>query len=266
MSKMLFVKKEFENYFMAGDPFDIVARQDGELFKNKDGRRTLQFTFEGKRYFLKYHKGVGWKEIIKNLLQLRLPVLGARNEFNAINKLHTIGIDTMNVVACGVAGGNPARQVSFLVTEELGNTINIEEYIKNKRPSFRVKMTLLTRLASIARRLHENGLNHRDFYLCHFLICRGLDEKSLIGNDFSCFLIDLHRVQIRHAVPRRWQVKDLGSLFYSAKCLGYGRGDALRFMAIYFDLPVRELLARHASLVRAVETRCNALYLKSLQH
>ena len=41
----------------------------------------------GSHYFAKIHHGVGWREILKNLLHLKLPVLGAENEWRALNLL-----------------------------------------------------------------------------------------------------------------------------------------------------------------------------------
>jgi heptose I phosphotransferase len=80
------------------DAFDYIMQLDGEMFRDMDSRRTLRFSLYDKRYFLKAHYGVGWKEIIKNLLQFRLPVLGARNEWRAIKRLQRLDVDTMTLV------------------------------------------------------------------------------------------------------------------------------------------------------------------------
>ena len=69
------------------DPFEAAQKMKGKIYREKEGRKTLRFEEKGKAYFLKYHNGVGWKEILKNLVQLRLPVTGASNEWNAINLL-----------------------------------------------------------------------------------------------------------------------------------------------------------------------------------
>ncbi len=59
----------------------------GEVFRELETRRTLRFEMAGKSYFLKWHRGTTLKEIIKNLLSLRMPVLGADREWNAIHRL-----------------------------------------------------------------------------------------------------------------------------------------------------------------------------------
>lgn len=61
-------------------------------------RRVAHYALNwpAKSYFLKWHKGTTLKEIIKNLLSLRMPVLGADREWHAIHRLHDVGVDTMH--------------------------------------------------------------------------------------------------------------------------------------------------------------------------
>jgi lipopolysaccharide core heptose(I) kinase len=85
---VIMLEPEFAAQLPPGmEAFDYIMQLDGEMFRDMDDRRTLRFSLNGKRYFLKAHYGVGWKEIFKNLLQFRLPVLGARNEWLAIQCL-----------------------------------------------------------------------------------------------------------------------------------------------------------------------------------
>ena len=68
---------------------EIAASADpADVYRSKEGRQTLRFRHGDRSYFLKLHGGVGWKEVFKNLLQLRLPVLGAVNEYRAVAALH----------------------------------------------------------------------------------------------------------------------------------------------------------------------------------
>src|SRR6185295_20373102 len=60
--------------------FDRILALEGEVYRNVAGRKTLRFSRDGKSYFLKVHLGVGWKEIIKNLIRFRLPVVSAKTE------------------------------------------------------------------------------------------------------------------------------------------------------------------------------------------
>ena len=62
--------------------FERVWALEGEVFRDVANRRTLRFEVAGRAYFAKIHDGPGWGEIFKNLLTLRAPVLGARNEYD----------------------------------------------------------------------------------------------------------------------------------------------------------------------------------------
>jgi heptose I phosphotransferase len=231
------------------------------VYRNKEGRKTLRFERDGRPYFLKLHLGIGWREIFKNLFKLRLPVLGAVNEYLAVNELQRRGVDTLSVAAYASEGFNPAAKRSLIITDDLVGTISLEDYCvhwKECPPDPLIRMRLILKLADSARRMHGAGINHRDFYICHF----HLDEKSLHDPVVRCHLIDLHRAQQRKKVPRRWQVKDLAGLYFSAMDCGLTRRDLLRFVRHYSrdSGGLREALNAQAGLWRAVRRRANRLY------
>ncbi len=235
----------------------------GEVFREPvgAGRRTLRFERDGVGYFLKLHWGVGWREIFKNLFSLRLPVLGARNEWRAIQRLEQLGVETMQLAGYGEEGWNPARRRSFVITRELEDTVSLEDYCldwPSRPPAAALKWALIRRVAEISARMHTHGMNHRDMYICHFLL-----QRPWSGPDrpLHLYLIDLHRVQIRKAVPHRWRVKDLAALYFSALHIGLTRRDLFRFMRYYAGYGLREILqGEQASLWREAERR--ALHLE----
>lgn len=239
---------------------EIAARSaDNEIYRHKEGRVTLRFDYRGRSYFLKLHRGVGWGEIVKNWLQLRAPVLGARDEYRAIAALQRAGVDTMTTAAYALRGRNPARQHSMIVTEDLVNTTSLEHFCADwaeQPPSFSLRLKLVQKLADSARCMHGAGINHRDFYLCHF----HLDTRTLNSDDLRCHLIDLHRAQIRRRTPRRWQVKDLAGLYFSAMDCGLSRRDMLRFMRHYTPGGLRVALTTDLALWRQVAARAQRLY------
>lgn len=260
----LFLREDIAAMWSGRDPFRAAQEQTGAIYRDKEGRRTLRFEHSGRGYFLKLHQGVGWKEIFKNLVQGRLPVLGAENEFRAIRALERLGIDTLSVAAYGRRGGNPASQLSFLITDELHDIESLEDFCKRwplQPPPFALKKKLIERVAHIARALHEHGINHRDFYLCHFL----LEGASLpvTADNFDArklHLMDLHRAQIRARVPQRWLIKDLGGLYYSALDIGLTRRDVLRFLRAYRQRPLHDIFAHEGALWRAVKMRAAQIY------
>ena len=56
--------------------FNDLLSMQGEVYREAPGRRTVKFERGGKSYFIKTHTGVGWQEILKNLIYLRAPVVG----------------------------------------------------------------------------------------------------------------------------------------------------------------------------------------------
>lgn len=249
-------KQEWKNK----DPFIEAEKLQGEVFRALEARKTLRFTLLGKSYFIKIHRGVGWFEIIENLLRLRLPVLGAANEYFAIKKLENLHIDTMKIAAYALKGKNPARQQSFIITEDLINTISLEDFCadwKNHVPDFELKYNLITKLAHVSRTLHNNGVNHRDYYICHFLldISNELDFKNL-----KLSLIDLHRAQLRDRTPERWCVKDIASLYFSVMDLGLKQRDFFRFMKLYNACPLRDCLTEYRDFWQKVEDQGQKLW------
>jgi heptose I phosphotransferase len=262
MKQTLFVRKDLQAVWRNQDCFDLLAKQQGDIYRDKEGRRTLRFSLHEHSYFLKYHAGVGWGEIVKNLLQFRLPIISAKNEWRAIQRLHELGIGTMQLAAYGERGWNPANRHSFVVTDDLVDTMSLEDLGKQwqqTRPSFRTKTTLIEKLASISRTMHEAGINHRDYYLCHFLLSDTFATSNTIEADTALFLIDLHRAQQRRKVPQRWLVKDLGSLFFSAHEVALTQRDLFRFMRVYHGKPLRKVLQQDKSFWNKVEQRAQVL-------
>lgn len=257
---MNFVAEELANDFNGETLVDDVASLDGETYREVKDRRTFRFLLHGKAYFAKVHLGVGWFEIIKNLFQLRLPVLGATNEYNAIHRLEQLNIETMKAVAFGSEGYNPARIRSCLITESLERTISLEELVLANKHSMGLKRQLLRRVGAIAKTLHENGVNHRDFYICHFL----LPKKALeLGNVDHLHLIDLHRAQLRSGlVPRRWREKDIAGLLFSAADSGLTRTDLIRFVQFYSGRDYRVRWLADRVFWRRVVKKAHRLYFK----
>jgi heptose I phosphotransferase len=73
-----------------------------ELVKvSRDGtRRTAAFERAGRRYFVKTHAGAGWREIAKNWLSLKAPVLDAGTEARALLLAEARGLPAPRLVAC----------------------------------------------------------------------------------------------------------------------------------------------------------------------
>jgi len=209
---------------MIGGHHNVVEARDK---LGEEGRRTVSFSHNGERYYLKIHDGVGWKEIGKNLTSLRLPVLGAENEWKGVHHLRrqtllqNLGLNTLNIAGYGTRErrfwkilNNPAKRQSLIVTDEIPEAISLEDLFKDKlfwgRNANKIpikicfKRWLIEQLAQTARVLHNSGANHRDFYLSHFLLQRTKESHERTPENSSLFLIDLHRMQIHKPRWTAW--------------------------------------------------------------
>ncbi|WP_321531211.1 lipopolysaccharide core heptose(I) kinase RfaP [uncultured Desulfuromonas sp.] len=256
---MIVLPSSWQQQWHGRDYFEVVQGLEGEEYRNMDGRRTFRFEKDGRGYFAKVYTGLGWKRILKSLLTFRRPpVLSAANEWRAIRRLEELGVDTMRLVGYGEQGANPARRQSFIITEELTPTESLEDFCGNwinDSPPVSLKCALIEKLAQISKKLHDHGVNHRDYYLCHFLVDLSVGRDQLRADNLTLYLIDLHRVQFRRQLPQRWRLKDLAALYFSSMEIGLTQRDLYRFIAIYTGKPLRQALQEHAVLWQKIERR-----------
>ncbi|WPC05621.1 lipopolysaccharide core heptose(I) kinase RfaP [Pseudomonas benzenivorans] len=262
----LLLSEPFKRLWAGKDPFVEVEALQGQVYRELEGRRTLRTEIEGRGYFVKIHRGIGWGEILKNLLSAKLPVLGAGQEWRALERLHRAGVPTMTAVAYGERGVNPATQHSFIVTEELAPTVSLEDFSldwSRNPPAPALKRALIAEVAKMTGTMHRAGVNHRDCYICHFLLHT---DRAVTAGDLRLSLIDLHRAQTRDAVPRRWRDKDLAGLYFSALDIGLTRRDELRFLRGYFRLPLRQILREEQRLLAWLARRADKLYARKQRY
>jgi hypothetical protein len=196
----------------------MMGLDRGEVVKHAiPQRKTVVFMLrDGSRAYLKRHFPPGlFLTLKKFLLPSSEPT--AYDEFANIAAFHRAGLPTVVPIAAGRQRG------SYLVTQALDGCIKLDDYIRQATLTPRAKTELISGLAGLIRRMHAAGFNHRDLYLCHILRDGG----------GGLYLVDLHRVQRRAAVPERWRVKDIAALNYSAPAGIFSRTDRLRFLKAY---------------------------------
>jgi len=252
------VRDDVAELFAGEQTIDDFLAIEGVEARRFGNRSTRRFERGGRGFYIKAHGPTGWWPIIEDLLKLRRPQVGARPEWEAIRAANTHGIPVPEIVACGEDRGSWASRSSFLVTDEVIPAISLEELFETTSVDAGLRRRLIRTVARLARRLHESGLNHRDFYLCHFL----LDPSSADSTTPRLTLIDLHRAQLRRQVPRRWQVKDIAGLYFSAMDIGLSGRDLLLFLGCYTGKPLREILADHDGFWHDVRQRAFRLYRK----
>lgn len=247
-----------------GSAFDVIMDLEGKTHRQHKNRRTIEVVLGGRSYFVKIHAPSGWREIMKNVSTFRLPVLSATPEHRAIQQLETLGVRTVRAAGYGLRGVNPAQRESFIITEALLGMVHLDGLVKDLADQDVPTRAMLTRtiaveLGRVARHLHTNGLNHRDFYLVHFML-PDRDWASWTVNDpLDLHVIDLHRMQIRSRTPRRWIVKDLAGLLFSALDSGTSTTEYIRFMEAYWDRP-------WSSATRADHRFCRQIIRRAVRH
>jgi len=253
MKNYLNILTEITQQLASQDIFDAMMQLNGKAFRDVRGRKTMQINLNGKSYFIKQHFGVGWGEIIKNLISFKKPILGAMTEVSAIQTLTNIGIATTPLVAFGQRGCNPSTLQSFVLTEDLGDIISLEDLCvdwQKDPPAPDFKQQLIVAMAEIAKKLHGAGLSHRDFYLCHFV----LKKAELNAGKINLILIDLHRMLTEQNPHGNAVMKDMAGLIFSAKDCGFNAEDWTLFKQYY--LPQSE------KFWQKVEIRAEKLYQK----
>lgn len=262
---MIELREPLATVWHGKDAFEEVKNLQGEVFRELETRRTLRFELSGKSFFLKWHRGTSLKEIVKNLLSLRMPVLGADREWNAIHRLKDLGVDTMKGIGFGKKGCNPLTSTSFIITEDLTPTVSLEDYCSDwatVAPDPKVKRMLIARVATMVRKMHLGGINHRDCYICHFLLHLPFNGEE---SHLKISVIDLHRAQIRRHVPLRWRDKDLIGLYFSSLDIGLTQRDIYRFLRIYFDKPLKTILLEELNLIIHAQSKAEKIKERTLR-
>ncbi len=200
---------------------------------------------ESRTLFLKRHVRPPFKEFIKPLLRFRRPIVGARNEWEAILQFHAAGIPTMVPVAFGQAVGPSLGCPSLLLTAGIEGCLKLTEWMTNwstfpQSGGWRSLRPMIAAVADVASTMHAAGLCHQDFYLTHLMVpVEDAHRRSRARSpDSKIHVLDLGRVRKRPHLGHRWIIKDLAQLNYSAS--GVTASDRLRFLVRYLGRPIDE--------------------------
>ena len=172
-----------------------------------------------------------------------------RNEGRRAAKLEAIGVPTITPVALGERRIRKLLFENFLVTEEIPDTLPLDEFVERRLPLMsevrrgRLRRDLAITLADLTARLHDAGFVHQDFHPGNLLIHLGPDDSLRLA------VIDLDALR---------QIKNLGwgdvrenlallNHYFWTRC---NRADRYRFLQAYLqarraaDAPGIRVLAR----------------------
>lgn len=130
-----YLSKEFVRHRQGENPHQFLQSASATMFRRPSVRKMLPVMIGGESCFARLHSGVGWGEILKNPIQLRMPVLGADTE-SKVSK---------------VSKGSISLQ-------------DVSTNWKERPAQFSVKMQPIDQLVKTGRTLHDNGFVHRHYF------------------------------------------------------------------------------------------------------
>jgi len=236
----------------------VMACKDGEMMRSVPGRSTVKIALRrpdggGQIVFLKRYKPEYLSFWNRMLRLLHWPGADdeALHEWNAISQLRASGFNTATPVAVGQERHAGIVTRSFLLTAEIVGGIAAHDYTRKLDAKSRGKLS--AQIADLTRRFHAAGFVHQDHYLSHIFIVPAKKD----GVEPQFFYIDLQRLIRPRLLRKRWVVKDLGMLAYSAQLSKASRSDMMRFCQVYFQR--NRLAASDKRIVEHAISRMKAL-------
>jgi len=226
--------------------FDIDSDAVKSVVKERGTSRA--FLSDGDKQievFIKRYSPVPLKEKLKLKLFRKPATADAFDEWGAITTFHENDLNTMIPIAVGRIGG---------ITCNL--TLGIQDYVRASdlfesftEKDFDRKRNLLKNMAELSGKMHSINLVHQDLYLVHFFVKENEND--------AVYLIDLQRTLIQKKMGRRWHVKDLAQLLFSAAPF-VDQGDIDYFWDIYTGIVGVELRSDKA-FIRSVKSKSDRI-------
>lgn len=209
----------------------VWSYKDGELIEQKVERSVIRIKFPLKKryiindcqvvdkdtffYIKKHRQQVGlWKRLQHIIRPSYFPSEGYK-EFHNYCDFRQKGLGTAAPVVAGMKISSFFQVDSFIITQDFAPFTDLEGIIlrhpetlqgENNRAK---KRNILREIAIYARRMHNCGMNHKDFNATHLLL-QNLDTQMP-----QVAVFDLQRVD-RNLINRwRWPIKALAELNFT---------------------------------------------------
>lgn len=229
-------------------------------------RSRLQFEIGGPEssqpttVFLKRYDGPPAAHQLANWLAARARKSCGALEYAVTSELSAAGIGTPKPICYGEQWGLLFEKRSLIITEKIPEAEALERRLPPcfsgpaATESLQRRRDFIVRLARFIQRFHETGYRHRDLYFSHiFYSDRG-----------GFFLIDLARAFRPIVLSRRFQIKDLAQVYYSAPGRHFSRADRLRFYVTYTGR--RERTAEDKVFIREVIAKAKRIARRERKH
>jgi hypothetical protein len=212
--------------------FDAVWSSGyGELIKQKEERSVIRVRFpltknyiinefrtvdENTCFYVKKHRqNISFLERFKQINRPAYSSAEGYKEFINYCNFRQKGLGTAEPVAAGVRVSSSNRTDSFLITQDYAPFTDLEGIILRQPETLKgennriKKRNILREIASYARRMHDCGMNHKDFNATHILLNNTQDQKPQVA------LFDLQRVDRNLFNRWRWPIKALAELNFT---------------------------------------------------
>ena len=202
---------------------NVMTLESRDRFHAKQGRSTARVVLDRAdrplAVYLKRHFRLPWPARLAALVDPAGKHSPAAAEWAHLERARALGIDVPDVVAAGESIGPGADLRSFVMIAELTGCEAVNEALPQlaerarcARLSGRSSAHFIAEMARITATLHAARVFHKDLYLCHFFLDRGLRVRARLPR---LSLIDLHRLKEHRIWPDWWRWKDLGQLLFS---------------------------------------------------
>jgi len=179
---------------------------------------------------------------------------------SAGKELAAAGIDTPQTIAYGEQWAWGFEKCSFIITRKIPRAESLERKLPDffhKEPSaqnLKQRRAFIERLADFTRQFHKTGFRHCDLYLSHIFFS-GVE---------NFYLIDLQRVFRPILLDRRFRIKDISQLYYSAPAKYFSRPDRLRFYLRYAGR--KKLIPADKRFIRKVNAAARRIARHDIRH
>ncbi|HAL45443.1 MAG: hypothetical protein A2Y12_13230 [Planctomycetes bacterium GWF2_42_9] len=230
----------------------IFAFNKGEFLhkKNLAGfRERIKFEIENPKttLYLKRYNNAPAKVQFKNWLNQRKRLSLAACDMEPAENLRKLGINTPRTIAFGQEWNGLFEKRSFIITEQIPDSFKLEDKLPREKD-------FIKKLAIFIKKFHDTGFRHRDLYLCH-IFC---DPKT----QFT--LIDLARAFKPLFFSKKYLIKDLAELYYSAPGNKISKADKLRFFLFY--LRKEKLSFSDRMMIRQIKAKAKRMARHDKKH
>jgi len=197
------------------NPFPFILRSGGRLIGESKWRWAAIITLSnGKKIFLKRDKTKGWAESLRYLL---FPSKGRKEWFIAY-QMQKRNLPVPDPLGWLERVRRGMVRESYYLSKAIESGVSLTERLDLLRDE-----KVLSSLAKTVIRVHQSGLDHKDFHAGNFL----WDGESF-------FLTDLHRARILKSLSLKQKLWSLAHLFHSLRSI-WEKGDQVKFLKAYFD-------------------------------